>query len=62
MKHYEFVIKIAEILMCVCVTVWFFVEPLRELAYHLINILWMILANAYRKKADSLERICLKSN
>lgn len=60
MKHYEFVIKIAEILIFVCVTVWFLIEPLRELADLVLDASWMALAISYRKKADSLERICSK--
>lgn len=56
MKHYEFVIKIAEILICVCVTVWLLVEPLRESADLVLDASWMVLAIAYRKKADLLKK------
>lgn len=63
MKSYEYlrkIIKIAEILICVSVTVWLLVEPLRESADLVLDASWMVLAIAYRKKADSLERICSK--
>ena len=59
MKHYELVlkfIKTIEISLCVCVTAWFLIEPLREVADLVLDLLWMILAMVRQKEANLLKK------
>lgn len=59
MKHYESVlklIKIIEISICVCLTAWFLIEPLREVTDLVLDLLWIILATVSQKEANLLKK------